>query len=238
MDNAAYVTLTRQSGLAREMAAIANNIANLSTTGYRREGTVFAEHVRRTGAGGASLSMAAAHGRYMDDRPGPLDPTGGTFDIALDGAGFLQVATAEGVFLTRAGSFAPNAEGELVAPDGARLLDAGGAPVFVPPGARAVALAPDGTLSADGRPVAQLGAVLPADPAGILRAAGSRFSAPGGTVPAEGTRFLQGFLEGSNVDPVRELVRMIEVQRAYERAQGFLDREDERIRAVIRVFAR
>jgi flagellar basal-body rod protein FlgF len=238
MDNASYVTLTRQTGLLREMTAIANNLANLSTTGYRREGTVFAEHVRRTGGDGASLSMAAALGRYVDSRPGALDPTGGTFDFALDGPGFFTVETAEGPRLTRAGSFTPNAEGELVAPDGARLLDAGGAPVFVPPDARSVTLAPDGTLSADGRPVAQLAAVLPADPAGLIRAAGSRFEAPGGTLPAEGARFLQGFLEGSNVEPVREIVRLSEVQRAYELAQGFLDREDERIRSVIRVFAR
>ncbi len=238
MDNAAYVALTRQTGLMREMAAIANNIANLSTTGYRREGTVFAEHVRRTGEGGAPLSMAAALGRYIDDRPGALDPTGGTFDFALDGPGYFQVETAEGLRLTRAGSFTPNAEGELVAPDGARLLDAGGAPVFVPPDARAVTLAPDGTLSADGVPVAQIGAVLPAGAESLIRTAGSRFAAPDGTLPAEGARFLQGVLEGSNVDPMRELVRMVEVQRAYERAQGFLDREDERIRAVLRTFAR
>lgn len=238
MDNAGYVTLTRQAGLLREMQTVANNIANASTTGYRREGVIFAEHVAATGDGGPSLSMADAQGRMTDARQGPLEMTRGTYDFAIEGEGFFLVMTPQGERLTRAGAFTPGPEGELLTADGAQLLDAGGAPVFVPPGARSVALGPDGTLSADGQPIAEVGVFRPLNPLELSRQEGTRFAAPGGWEPVETPRVVQGFLEGSNVSAVSEITRMIEVSRAYELGQTFLDREDERIRAVLRSFAR
>lgn len=234
MDNAGYTTLTRQTGLLREIASVANNIANVSTAGYRRDAVIFSEHVAALGDG-PSLSMAHAAARDFDDRPGPLEATGGTFDLAIEGPGFFLLETPEGPMLTRAGAFSPNADGLLAASDGALLLDAGGTPVFVPPGAGPLALANDGTLSAAGQPLAQVGLFQPADPATLSRAAGTRFAA-GDVVPVEEPRMLQGFLEGSNVNPVAEIARMIEVSRAYEAGQSFLDREDDRIRSLIRSF--
>lgn len=135
MDAAGYTTLTRQSGLMREMQSVANNIANLSTTGFRREGIVFTEHVKRL-EGEASLSMASASARQIDLTQGGLTHTGAPFDFAIMGEGFFLIETPQGQELTRAGSFTPNAEGELVDADGNRLLDAGAAPLFIPPDAR------------------------------------------------------------------------------------------------------
>ncbi|MEM9756033.1 MAG: flagellar basal body protein, partial [Pseudomonadota bacterium] len=76
MENAFYTTLTRQSGLLQEMQVIANNVANLSTTGFRAEGVIFAEHVRALGPGQDSLSMARAAGRLIDQSQGALTRTG------------------------------------------------------------------------------------------------------------------------------------------------------------------
>jgi flagellar basal-body rod protein FlgF len=236
MDAAVYATLTRQSGLMREMQVVANNIANLSTTGYRREGVVFAEHVARMDAG-PSLSMAHATGRQIDQSQGGLTRTGGTFDFAIQGEGFFLIETPEGQRLTRAGAFTPNAEGELATPDGHRLLDQGGAPVVVPQGAQ-VAMASDGTLSAGGQPVSRIGLWQPADPRDLAHRAGTMFAAEGGLEPAEGATLLQGQLEESNVNPVSEIARMITVQRAYEAGQAFLDREDQRVRGVIQALGR
>lgn len=233
MDNAVYTALTRQSGLMREMQVVAHNIANLSTTGFRREGVVFAEHVRRLD-GAPSLSMAHASARHIDLSQGEMAATGSPYDMAILGEGFFLVETPRGERLTRAGHFTPNAEGELVTSDGFMLLDAGGAPVFVPPDAQQISLAADGTLSADGLPVGQIGLFIPVDPTDLAREAGVLFRVEGGTEPIEGGRMLQGFLEESNVDPIAEIARMIEVSRAYELGQTFLDREDERIRGVIR----
>lgn len=234
MDNAGYTTLTRMSGLLREMDVVANNMANMSTTGFRREGLVFAEFIRDTGPGEASLSMGHAKGRMSDAAQGALTRTGGSFDLAIEGPGFFLIETAAGQRLTRAGAFTPNEAGELVTPDGNRLLDEAGAAVFVPPDAEAIAVASDGTLSADGEPLGRIGLYRPADPLDLARAEGVTFTAPAGIEPEPDGRMVQGFIEASNVNPVTEVARMIEVQRAYELGQGFLDKEDERIRAAIR----
>lgn len=237
MDNAGYTTLTRQAGLLREMQAVAHNIANLSTTGYRGEGVIFAEYVHPTGEG-ASLSMATADVRKTDLAQGPLTQTGGTFDFAIQGPGFFLVETPQGPRLTRAGAFTPNEAGELATPDGHRLLDAGGAPVFVPPDAGDVTLASDGTLSANGRAITEIGLYQPADPTSLTRQSGTLFNTEGETEPVFTSVILQGFVENSNVDPVWEIARMIEVQRSYELGQSFLEREDERIRAVLSTLGR
>lgn len=235
MDNAGYTTISRQSGLLQEMQTIANNIANISTSGYRREGVIFAEFVRDLDSAGGSLSMATARGRLTDSSQGALSQTNGTFDFAIEGSGFFTVETPDGMRLTRAGSFTSNDTGELVSMDGFRLLDSGGAAVFVPPDARTIGLSSDGTLSADGQPLAQIGLVLPENAAALERQGSALYKIDGPLVPVENAKILQGFLEQSNVDPVIEMARMIEVQHAYELGQKFLEREDERIRSVIRV---
>lgn len=234
MDNAGYTSLTRLSGLMREMSVVANNIANISTTGFRSEGLIFSEHIVATGPRDPSLSMASANGRSISEQQGALERTGSEFDLAIEGEGFFLIDTPEGEALSRAGAFIRNEVGELVTPDGNRLLDAGGAPVFVPPQATSVAVAPDGTISADGQPLTVVGLYMPNDPLELTRRAGTMFMAESGYQPAENASVLQGFLEQSNVDPVRQIARMIEVQRAYELGQSFMDAEDNRIRDFLR----
>ncbi len=237
MDSIGYTTLTRQSGLMREMEVVAHNIANISTAGFRREGVIFSEHVNRL-EGEPSLSMATASARNVDLTQAGLLQTGGTYDFAIQGDGFFLIETPQGERLTRSGAFTPSADGELVTPDGGRLLDAGGAPVVVPPGVQTVGLGRDGTLSADGVAVARVGLWVPTDSLTLTHVAGTMFSASSGVEPSEAGEMMQGMLEDSNVQPVVEVARMIAVQRAYEMGQTFLDREDARIRAVIQTLGR
>lgn len=232
MEAASYAALTRQSGLQREMQIIANNIANAATTGYRSEGVVFSEFVQRMGRGEA-LSMARGAIGVLSPEPGGLTETGAPFDLAIDGDGFFLVETARGSRLTRAGSFRPSASGDLVTPQGDRVLDPGGAPVFVPPDASSISVGQDGTISADGQALGQIGLVRPIDGADLRRDHGVLFEAPGGFEPADQAQVLAGHLEESNVDPVTEIARMIEVQRAYEMGQSFLSTEDERLRTAM-----
>jgi flagellar basal-body rod protein FlgF len=236
MDAAGYATLNRQSGLMREMAVVANNLANASTTGFRREGVVFSEYVAAMDRD-PSLSMANASGRHVDLGQATISQTGGTYDFAIQGDGFFLIQTPQGDRLTRAGAFTPSATGELVTADGDLLLDAGGAPIFIPPDARAVAMASDGTLSANGQPIAQVGLWQPTDPMTLRHQSGTLFAAEG-LEPLEGGVVLQGMLEDSNVEPVSEITRMITVQRAYELGQKFLDAEDQRVRGVIQTLGR
>lgn len=232
MENAGYTTLSRQSGLAREMQIVANNIANAATTGFRAEALIFSEYVKSVDHG-ASLSMGQGNVRSTSFEQGVLTQTGSPFDLAIEGDGYFLIETPRGERLTRAGAFLANAEGDLVTYDGFRVLDAGGAPVFIPPNVD-LAIAADGTLSAEGNPIAQVGLVRPIDPATMIREDGVMFAAEGGFEPAETAKVLQGFVENSNVNAVWQLARMIEVQRAYELGQSFLEAEDERVRAALK----
>lgn len=234
MDNAGYTTLTRQAGLQREMQSVANNLANLSTTGFRKEGVIFSEHVKTLDGEQSSLSMATANVRLTMQQQGTLTQTNGSFDFAIEGEGFFMIETPDGQQLTRAGSFTPNGEGELVTHDGYRLLDGGGSPIFIPPNAHSISVSADGTLSADGVPQTQISLFTPTDPTDLSRQSGVRFQVDGDMEPVEGSSILQGFVEDSNVNPVIEIARMIEVQRAYELGQSFMDKEDERIRGVLK----
>ena len=234
MDLAGYVALTRQSGLAKELQSVANNIANLSTTGYRREGVIFAEAVEALPVEGGSVAMTEARARYTDTLQGSLEQTGGKFDLAIEGNGYFTVMTPQGERLTRAGAFTRNADGVVVNMDGHPLLDEGGGEITIPFEAKSVGVAADGTLSVDGAPAARIGLVDVADQTSLFREAGVLFRADAGTKPVEDGRIVQGLLEQSNVNPVAEMARMVEVQRAYEYGQKLMDQEDDGIRLVVR----
>lgn len=235
MDSSGYIALNRQAGLLKELETVAQNIANISTTGFRREGVIFSEYVVSAGTSSESLSMAHATGRILDQTQGALRQTNGSFDFAIEGDGYFLLDTPDGQRLTRAGAFTLSAEGLIVALDGAELLDAGGAPILIPVGVESVSLASDGTLAVDGEPIAQIGLWEPAEMQSIIRSAGTRLDPQDNIIPINGGRIIQGFLENSNVDAVAELSRMINVQRAYELGSTFLDREDERVRGAIRI---
>lgn len=235
MQNAGYTTLTRQVGLIHEMQTIANNIANSATTGYRQETVGFSEYVKRIDQG-QSISMALANYDFSSEVQGALTRTGGQFDFAIEGDGYFMVQTPNGERMTRAGNFSPNGQGDLVTKDGYPVLDAGGAPVFIPPDATGLSISVDGTLSSNGRPLAQLGIALPADGGELLREDGVMFRSETGVEPAQNVRVLQGFLENSNVDPVGQIARMISVQRAYELGQSFSEAEHERTRTALQTF--
>jgi len=233
MDNALYyLALNRQRGLSREMTAIANNVANLDTPGFRRQGVVFSEFVHAT-RDASSVSMADAGARFADKRPGDARVTGGALDLALEGDGYFVLEGGDGPLLTRAGAFQRAADGTLVTPQGLPLLDDGEAPIVLPPDAERITVAPDGTVAADGLPLARVGvATAPAE--ALTRIGNTHFAVDGDLAPAAEVRIRQGMIEESNVDPVTEIARMIEVSRAYEQARTLIDDEDERIREVIR----
>jgi flagellar basal-body rod protein FlgF len=238
MDLAGIVALSRQAGLAKELQSVANNIANLSTVGYRREGMLFAEFVKALPIEGGSVALTEARARYLDEAQGALEETGGVLDLAIEGEGYFTVRTSAGDRLTRAGAFTRNADGLVVNMDGHALVDEGGGEILIPFEAKAIAVSADGTISVDGEPAARLGLVTVASQTGLYREAGVLFRAEEATIPVEDGRVVQGFLEQSNVNPVAELARMIEVQRAYESGQKLLDQEDQRILRVVTTLGR
>ncbi|WP_298851069.1 flagellar hook-basal body complex protein [uncultured Ruegeria sp.] len=233
----AYVTLSRQSGLMNEMRLVANNIANANTTGYRQQGLVFSEFIQDM-PNNSSLSMVRAEARNTSLRQGVLTETDGQFDFAIEGDGFFMVETPDGDRLTRAGSFSPNAQGDLVTMDGARVLYANGAPVFIPPDAASIDVGSDGTLSVDGQLLGQLGVFNVTNTQALVREGSTLFRADGAIDPVDEPVVLHRFLEGSNVNAIQQVTRLVEIQRAYELGQSFLESEDERMRGALKALMR
>lgn len=235
MEASGYTTLNRQSGLLREMQTIANNIANAATTGFRQEGIIFSEYVVGTEEG-PSISMATGRIGNTSFLQGALTETGSVLDIAIEGDGFFLVETPAGERLTRSGHFSLSAQGDLVTADGFAVLDIGGAPIFLPPGEGPILIAMDGTISRSDALLGQIGLFEATEPSQLEREGGVSFRSAGDVDPVAEPRMRQGFLESSNVDPVLQMTRMIEVQRAYEMGQSFLDAENQRMRDALRTF--
>lgn len=238
MDNAIYTMLTRQSGLMREFSSVANNVANMGTTGFKAEHGVFSEYVRNIDAGVASpdgatsLSMGRLGAHTTDLTDGSLKSTGGELDMALSGEGFFQVRTPNGERLTRAGHFMLNADRILVNPQGHAVLNTGGGEIAIPQEAASILVGRDGTISSDGVELGRVG-VFTADTV-TLRREGNNLWTAENIQNVEIPNIASGFLEDSNVNPVLEMARMIEVQRFYDAGQALLDLEDDRIRSVAR----
>lgn len=237
MDNALhYLALNRQVGLAAELGIVANNVANIDTTGFRREGLAFTEFV--LASDGDSVSMADLGARFASQGPGEVSITNGRLDLAIEGDGYFVIEARDGPVLTRAGAFQTSQEGFLTTANGERLLDAGQAPIQLPPGAKDVLIATDGTVSVNGDPITQI-ALVDAPPELISRYGDTAFRVEADAFDAvTDPKIRQGALERSNVDPVLEVARMIEVTRAYEMAQSLIENEDDRIRNTIQVLGR
>lgn len=225
-----YAALGRQDGLAKEIEVVANNLANSSTVGYKADRSIFVEYIVSAGANEPSVSMGTLGAHAFELSQSSLKFTGGQFDLALQGEGYFQIQTDQGVRLSRAGSFQLSEQSVLIDPFGNPVLGFGG-PITIPEDASSIEVGADGTISADGQLVDQIALVMPN--ADMQRDTNTMFTAPGGTDQAENVTIIQGALEQSNVSPVLEIARMIEVQRAYEAGQAMLEREDQRLSQTI-----
>lgn len=233
MDNAGYVSLSRQSGLIRELDTIANNIANASTGGFRRENVIFDDYMKQLEAGGDALSVATASRHFIDFSAGEIKASDSPLDFAIDGDGFFLVETPNGPRLTRSGSFTLNGNGEIVTGTGQRVLDESGGALLIPPEASKISVAADGSITADGQSVGRIG-VVRADQETLVREGDNMFRAEVGYTPSPAAKVRQGAIETSNVNPITEIAHLIEVQRAYEMGQKFLDTDDQRIERAVR----
>ncbi len=219
MDVTIPVSLSRQDALKRELSLIAHNLANVSTTGFRAERMLFDQALQKAGDR-QRVAFVVDRASYLEERPGPVEVTNRTLDVALDGDGWFTVETQDGLRFTRDGRFHLSDEGQLVTLDGHEVLDAQGAPIVLDDTAVALSIGGDGELSVNGASLGRLGLVQFGDDQRLLREAGGLYRSadnrPGDQ--AVEVKVVQGALERSNVDPVLEITRLIEASRAYETA--------------------
>ncbi len=235
-----------------KMRVIANNLANVNTTGFKKDRANFetlayqqivaagaqadAENKFAVGLNvGSGVQLA---GTQRVDTQGSITTTGNSLDLAIEGGGFFQVQQSDGTTAyTRAGGFSLSAEGTIVTSDGLPLIPQ----IQIPEGTTSITIGNDGTVSAtvsgQNEPVnvGQIETARFVNPAGLQSTGNNLMIATAasgqpqvGAAGQEGRGFIrQGALEGSNVNTVEELVEMIETQRAYEVASKMIKATDE-----------
>jgi flagellar basal-body rod protein FlgF len=232
METTAYIALSRQMALRRHMDVIANNIANMTASGFKAEALMYEPVVSDAGRG-QRLAFVQDVGVARDLRAGPMTPTGNPLDLAIEGPGYFAIATDQGTRYGRSGQFRLSDFGELVTVAGDPVLDDGGAPLTLPLEAGPIAVAADGTVSSAQGVVGRIGLVEFADEQRLRKVGGGLYRAEQPPAPAERGRVVQGVLEGSNVQPILELTGMMATVRAYQGMQRLLDTHHELQRRAI-----
>jgi flagellar basal-body rod protein FlgF len=243
MENTSYVALSRQATLRRQMDVVANNLANMSTHGYKGGSMMFVEHLVKSKGGDGLLTPKLAYVRDIatltDTSAGPIETTGNPLDLAIQGDGFFVVDTPEGQRYTRNGRLQLDNTGQLVNQLGQPVLADGGAPIIFAPEDTEIVISRDGTVSTNNGELGKLRVVTFDNLQELERTSGAQFIAAEDN-PAqdvENASVLQGAVEGSNIEPIREMANMIAVHRAYDGVKSFIEREDERQRSMIRDLA-
>ena len=217
MQNGLYVAVSAEVALQRRLETIADNIANMNTVGYRATGISFEAEIAR--AGDTSLNYVSPGSDYLSRRVGGLVKTDNPLDFAVQGDGWFGIQTPSGPAYTRDGRARVDESGTLRTLSGDPILDAGGAPMLMDGSAGPLTVSSDGMISQNGRQIGAIG-LFEIDPGATLRRAESSGVIPDrpATPILDFTRagVVQGAVESSNVDPVREMARLIEVTRAFD----------------------
>ncbi len=217
MQNGLYVAISAQVALERRMETIADNIANMNTVGYRATGVSFAAEMAK--AGETNLNYVSSGADYVSRRIGGLVKTDNPLDFAVQGDGWFGIQTPTGTAYTRDGRTRIDESGMLRTVNGDPILDAGGAPLVVDSAAGPLTVSADGMISQNGRQVGAIGLFSIDASANLKRAENSGVIPDKPATPIlDFTRdgVVQGAVESSNVDPVREMTRLIDVSRAFD----------------------
>jgi flagellar basal-body rod protein FlgF len=240
MESPWLISISRQVTLQRDMDAVANNIANVNTPGYKAERMMFSEYLVRPQRN-VPLSFVQDRGMMRDLSEGPLTNTGNPLDLALTGDGYFMIDTPNGQRYTRSGRFQLDVDRKIVNQLGQPVLNDGGQPITIPLDRNVITIAPDGTVSAntdgpvspDTAIVGKIGVVTFDNARSMKREANGLYASDSPPAPAPQTRVMQGMLEESNVNAIEEMTNMIEINRAYTANQQVLQNEDDRMRRAI-----
>ncbi len=233
MDNTLYVALSRQMTLRREFDLVANNIANTETVGFKVE-SLMVEAKEERPRGGAftgsnlPINFVLDGAVARDFTEGALKPTGNPLDLAISGQGFFKINTANGERYTRDGRFSMDGTGKLITAAGDPVAGEGG-DIILDPTQGPPKIAEDGTVSQANGPIGKIALVRFASLGALSKDGDGLFSNSSNQAAesAGGARLSQGAVEGSNVQAITQITRMIEVSRAYESTAKMMDKTGE-----------
>ena len=237
MENTAYIALSGQSALKRQMSVVANNLANMNTTAYKSEKMLFVEHLVKSKGGNSFIPQQLTYTRdvaqYQDLAEGPIKNTGNALDAAIHGDGYFVVETPEGQRYTRNGHFSLSNDGKLVTLNNQAILSDAGTPFFFGPDDKDIHISSDGLISTKNGEIGKIRIVKFDTPQNLQKRAGGLYFTEEQPVDVTNPTILQKSLESSNVNPMSEITKMINVQRAYDSVRTFIDKEDQRQRKMM-----
>lgn len=223
MQDGLYVALSAQVALEKRLTTIADNVANMSTIGFRATEVKFEDVV--TGVGQHSIAFTSPGDTYLSGKAGGFRETRSPFDFAIQGDAWFGIDTPAGTVMTRDGRFTMTDTGQLVTHEGYAVQDAGGSPIQLDPQNGAPAVGRDGIIRQDGQLVGSIG-LFNFDPGPNFNRFGNSGIIPDGepdpVVDRVDVGMAQGFLEEANVNPVLEMTRLIMVQRSFENASAMM----------------
>jgi flagellar basal-body rod protein FlgF len=209
----------------------------VNTTSFKRELGIYAVAPTTIGSGG-KLDFVIDHGSSISFEPGSFKVTENDFDIAINGPGFFAVDDGDGVMYTRNGSLSLSPDNQLITRQGDAVLDEDGGPIIIPQDGRKMQVSNDGTISLNGEIVAKIKLFEFENTQSLKKKGNSKFETDQDPKVAENSQILQGSLETANVKAVKELVRMVDIQRSYDSIGKFLEKEAERQQTAVRRLGR
>jgi flagellar basal-body rod protein FlgF len=249
MENTLLIGLSRQVTLERQLDVVANNVANVNTSGYKADRSLFQEYLASSAhednflGKDRRVSYVQDRATFHDFSQGPAEQTKNPLDVAIDGSGFLVVQTAAGERYTRDGGLQLNNTGQLVTASGNPVLGTSG-PIVFQPTDHDINVSPDGTitvLEGNGKTDSvrgKLRLVSFADAQKLLKQGSNLYaSGEGSAQPDVKSQVRQGFIEKSNVNAVAEMSRMIEVTRAYTQISTLLQQQSDLHKTAIQQLA-
>jgi flagellar basal-body rod protein FlgF len=238
MDITTSLAASRLVAQQRAMDITANNIANANTPGYRTERVQFSDWIDQqpgtaSPPGGHGVTYTQDRATYRESQPGTLTHTANPFDLALTGDGYFTVNTKTGPRLTRDGRFGLLPDGTLADSSGNAVLDVTGRPIKIAPTDTQITIAGDGSISSENGPAGKIGVVQPTDPMRLRAEGATNFVSDTTTTPVIAPGIVQGAVEGSNVQPVMEITRMMDDVRQFQFVTQMVQAEGDRQQSTI-----
>ncbi len=212
-----YVSMSGQIALEHRLETLSTNIANMNTAGYRAQGVTFSTVLSRVQERPASFVTTGAS--YVSRAQGPVTKTDNPFDVAVQGDAFLGIQTPAGTAYTKDGRLQLAPSGQLQTLNGYPVLDAGGAPMLLDANNGAPVVAADGMVTQNGQQVGAIGLFAIPEDARFNRYDNSAVIPDKPATPVldfSRAGVVQGYSEGANVNPILEITKLIEIQRAYD----------------------
>ncbi len=238
MQSSLYVTLSAQMALQRRVDTIAHNVANATTAGFRAEEVRFETILSDITS--EPTAFASMGDTYISRKTGPVSQTDNALDVAVKGEAWLAIETPAGQVYTRDGRMRMTQDGQLQTLNGHAVLDAGGAAIQLNPAGGTPEIATDGTITQNGQRVGVIGLFeIPAE-AKLRRHENSGVIPDRPAIPVvefSTAGLAQGYVEGSNVNPVSEISRLVLVSRAFDAVTASIETSEATFRDALRTLA-